>query len=611
MGISDETLAAARKYVQDSLAGVGALAGKSCQIQSIAPITDGNRVTFLWVDDNGVSHTDPMDVMNGAQGDPGNPGAPGEPGQNGVGIKALAINSSNHLIITLTDDNTVDAGEIPAVQSDWNQSESSAPDFIKNKPTLGTAASKDSTNAVTEDSADLIESGAVFTGLAAKADKTDVATDIQKVYNVMGQNGAKNLLLFDLAAMKANNTDGTWSGNVYTLNDVTFTANDDGTISTSGTASAGITFTYYLYPSWKKTPTKFLSGCPSGGSLTEGYCLRAVAPGQFSRNDEGTGIFLDQDFTGATYINITVQPSTDMTGLVFKPMIRLANDTDNTYQPYAKTNRNLTGETDGLTDNVMKNGCVNLLKVTASTITTHGITFTVGDDGVIDINGTADANDNAYIQISNISFQKFLVPGQRYILSGSVPGVPISDGYMYTSYSPSINNANGESTEFTYNGENIPGLHYVVVRGKTYNHKKLKPMITLATQTNSDYEHFVPYAKTNRELTEELTVKDYSSQVTVVAEEVSYNQYSSQVLKLGKLVQVNLVFSTTGAIAASSVLFTLPNDLLSARNSAYRVVPSSDLGKAISVNPINGNVTLNEATTGAIPNARICCTYII
>lgn len=165
MGISYETLAASRKYTDDSLVGVGALAGKPCQIQSITPITGGNRVTFLWVDDNSDSHTSTMDVMNGAQGDPGDPGdpgAPGSPGQDGVGIKSLAINSSNHLIVTLTDNNTVDAGEIPAVQSDWDQSDSSASDFIKNKPTLGTAAAKNSTGAVTEDSTDLVESGAVF-----------------------------------------------------------------------------------------------------------------------------------------------------------------------------------------------------------------------------------------------------------------------------------------------------------------------------------------------------------------------------------------------------------------------------------------------------------------
>ena len=95
------------------------------------------------------------------------------------------------------------------VQSDWNQTNSSNDDFIKNKPTLGTAAAKNSTNAVTDGSTDLVESGAVF-------DNT------QDVYEVMGKNGAKNLLPMTLANIKAMNTGGTWSGNVYTYKNISF-----------------------------------------------------------------------------------------------------------------------------------------------------------------------------------------------------------------------------------------------------------------------------------------------------------------------------------------------------------------------------------------------------
>lgn len=68
MAISNETLAVAMAYVQSSLAGVGAIAGKPCQIQSITPITGGHRVTYLWVDNNDEEHTSTMDVMDGADG---------------------------------------------------------------------------------------------------------------------------------------------------------------------------------------------------------------------------------------------------------------------------------------------------------------------------------------------------------------------------------------------------------------------------------------------------------------------------------------------------------------------------------------------------------------
>ena len=64
-----EVLAAAMGYTKASLEGIGALKGAPCQIQSITPITGGNRVTFLWVDDSEVEHTSTMDVMDGSGGD--------------------------------------------------------------------------------------------------------------------------------------------------------------------------------------------------------------------------------------------------------------------------------------------------------------------------------------------------------------------------------------------------------------------------------------------------------------------------------------------------------------------------------------------------------------
>lgn len=54
---------------------------------------------------------------------------------------------------------------IPAAQvnADWNSS--SGVSEILHKPTLGTAAAKDSTNSVTNGSTDLVESGAVYTAI--------------------------------------------------------------------------------------------------------------------------------------------------------------------------------------------------------------------------------------------------------------------------------------------------------------------------------------------------------------------------------------------------------------------------------------------------------------
>lgn len=109
------TLAMAKKYTDNSLAGAGAVAGVPCQIQSITPITGGNRVTFLWEDNNNVSHTSTLDVMDGAKGDKGDKGdtgiqgLQGEPGiqgpqgiqgEKGVGIESITKKSSAGLVDT-------------------------------------------------------------------------------------------------------------------------------------------------------------------------------------------------------------------------------------------------------------------------------------------------------------------------------------------------------------------------------------------------------------------------------------------------------------------------------------------------------------------------------
>lgn len=109
------TLAMAKKYTDNSLAGAGAVAGVPCQIQSITPITGGNRVTFLWEDNNNVSHTSTLDVMDGAKGDKGEKGdtgiqgLQGEPGiqgpqgiqgEKGVGIESITKKSSAGLVDT-------------------------------------------------------------------------------------------------------------------------------------------------------------------------------------------------------------------------------------------------------------------------------------------------------------------------------------------------------------------------------------------------------------------------------------------------------------------------------------------------------------------------------
>lgn len=56
----------------------------------------------------------------------------------------------------------IESGAEVNVQPDWSQTDNSEDDYIKNKPTLGTAATKNYTAAVTDGSQNLITSGGVY-----------------------------------------------------------------------------------------------------------------------------------------------------------------------------------------------------------------------------------------------------------------------------------------------------------------------------------------------------------------------------------------------------------------------------------------------------------------
>jgi hypothetical protein len=188
------TYAKSKNYTDETVLGGGAIKGKNLVVTSIEAITDGVRINVQWTLDDGTVLTDYVDLFDG---------------KDGKGIKSVAINSEEHLIITYDDDTTTDAGKIEIqsavdsvngetgdvvleitdivnvgsnltynaqtktlsadaqaqVQADWEQSDNTQADYIKNKPTLGTASEKDAINAVLAGSPSLPTGGAVKTAI--------------------------------------------------------------------------------------------------------------------------------------------------------------------------------------------------------------------------------------------------------------------------------------------------------------------------------------------------------------------------------------------------------------------------------------------------------------
>ena len=181
------------------------------------------------------------------------------------------------------------------------------------------------------------------------------------------------------------------SAATQTINGVTFTINDDGTVSLSGTSTARANFSMPLsVPLVDGDYT--LSGCPSGGSGTT-YYQQAFASSGGRGVDVGNGVAVVSPASEITRIVITVRNADINTdGLVFKPMIRLSTETDDSFEPY----ENICPITGHTSASVTRTG-KNLFHVTREGRTNGGITYTADTSAnVIHASGTATAASYAY-----------------------------------------------------------------------------------------------------------------------------------------------------------------------------------------------------------------------
>lgn len=154
----------------------------------------------------------------------------------------------------------------------------------------------------------------------------------------------KNLLPMTVEGIKAGKTSGTWSGNAYTINNVTFTIlTDDGEnvtgIKVNGTASGNVGFTLC-----SKSAVDFLTdgtsyivnGCPSGGSESTFYLVVSdnITQSYFDTGN-GESFTPSSTFVGNDYFcRIYITSGTQISNKVFYPMIRFSTVTDSTFVPY-------------------------------------------------------------------------------------------------------------------------------------------------------------------------------------------------------------------------------------------------------------------------------------
>ena len=199
--------------------------------------------------------------------------------------------------------------------------------------------------------------------------------------------GAKNRIAPTLDLLKEKNTAGTWNGNVYTRNSLTFTVNTDEygnviEIVVNNTASATSYFSIYTLDIGSVDMDSEVN------PVANGYILSGGSANTPLKYAHGTHNFVYQIDNGTACNNIKLYP-----------MLRLASDTDSTFQPYAQTNRELTvNKADNTVIGTVENGatasqayavgehftrngafCTVTTAITSGETLTEGTNYTSGD----------------------------------------------------------------------------------------------------------------------------------------------------------------------------------------------------------------------------------------
>ena len=126
---------------------------------------------------------------------------------------------------------------------------------------------------------------------------------------------------------------------ITTINGVECKISENGEVVVNGTATADCNFLLCTTPILTAKKKYILNGCPTNGSIST-YYLQYSNYKDKTYNDVGDGIefeAFDLETYPNTRVRLCVKNGTTFSNLVFKPMIRLAEITDDTYEPYKET----------------------------------------------------------------------------------------------------------------------------------------------------------------------------------------------------------------------------------------------------------------------------------
>lgn len=321
--------------------------------------------------------------------------------------------------------------------------------------------------------------------------------------------GAKNELSLSLAEMQSINTGQgvSWSGNVCTIAGITFTVNDDMTITVNGTLTGERALFRIFYNRANIWGGKILSGCPQNGSnMTYGINLEQVTtPWASIAQDYGSGSKIIENTTVNIYGYIVVKQSVN--NLTFKPMIctKAAWDVSQKYVPYrpsyedlseqVETNKNNISSLSGSVSSLANRGAKNAYRIT-NVPTVSGVTITQIDESSASLVGTFSGNTYVFF---NLSGNNFILPKGDWIVSYIFDGTSLySRKLILSTNDGDLQIDPNTEVEFTTTADRNISAYINYFTGETIN-ATIRIMIRPAEIADDSY---VPYAPTNAELYE-------------------------------------------------------------------------------------------------------------
>lgn len=385
--------------------------------------------------------------------------------------------------------------------------------------------------------------------------QSNVIANTKLIKDTVGWSG-KNKLAIKFSYVKANIV-GTWSGNTVTINGISlsFEVDSNGYVTkiTGGGSNASADTTVVFIP--RTSPDGLIlptgsykaNGTPTlpNGCFVRYFCTRGESVVVFG-DDTGSGVDCAIQNTDVVGCLISVESGKSVNGLVFNLMLRDADILDSTYEPYFGSTAFPRSEQAVL-------GAKNLLICNAVSETRSDVTITVNSDKTITLNGTASAQFNL-----DVVDLKGVLPKGRYKLSGCTIAGSASGFRGYINYqrggvrSDVVDIGNGAEFE-VYGDETTMSFSYLVPNGFVLSNVTLKPMIRLATDSDDTY---VPYAMTNRELTENVQGKldknNYVGTIAALIAKIPNNQdaYVGIAENTVMATLTNNSINTTGKITA-------------------------------------------------------------